>query len=37
MGLELHHRDIVRVALEELRDDLGGPKQADALARIDAA
>ncbi len=34
VGLDLHHRDIVRVALEELRDDLGGPKQADALARI---
>ncbi len=34
VGLDLHHRDIVRVALEELREDLGGPKQADALARI---
>ena len=34
VGLDVHHRDVVRVALEELRDDLAGSKQGEALARI---
>ena len=31
---EVHHRDVVRAALEEFRDDLKGPGRAAALARI---
>jgi amino acid transporter len=34
VGLDLHHRDIVRVALEELRDDMGGERFAAAIERI---
>lgn len=33
-GLDVHHRDIVRVALEQLERDLGGYERAHALARI---
>ncbi len=31
---EIHHRDIVRAALEEFRDDLKGSRRAAALAKI---
>jgi amino acid transporter len=33
-GLDVHHRDVVRAALEELERDLGGYERARALARI---
>ncbi len=34
VGIDLHHRDIVRVALEDLRHDLKGKTRGDVLARI---
>jgi hypothetical protein len=34
VGLDLHHRDIVRVALEELRDDMSGERHTEAIERI---
>jgi amino acid transporter len=34
VGLDVHHRDVVRVALEELSRDLRGPRREQALARI---
>jgi amino acid transporter len=34
VGIDLHHRDIVRVALEDLRQDLEGKRRGDVLARI---
>jgi amino acid transporter len=34
VGIDLHHRDIVRVALEDLRHDLTGRTRGDVLARI---
>ncbi len=33
-GLDVHHRDVVRAALEEMERDLGGPDREGALARI---
>jgi amino acid transporter len=33
-GLDVHHRDVVRAALEELERDLAGPDRERALARI---
>jgi hypothetical protein len=30
----VHHRDVVRAALEELERDLSGPERVRALARI---
>jgi hypothetical protein len=33
-GLDVHHRDVVRAALEELERDLGGADRERALARI---
>jgi amino acid transporter len=35
-GLEVHHRDVVRAALEEMERDLGGEDRDRALARIAA-
>lgn len=34
VGIDVHHRDIVRVALDDLRQRLKGRTRADALARI---
>jgi amino acid transporter len=34
IGLEVHHRDIVRVALEEFQRDLSGEKRDEMLSRI---
>ncbi len=34
VGLDLHHRDIVRVALEELAEQMNGQEHDDALTRI---
>jgi amino acid transporter len=34
VGIDLHHRDVVRVALEDLRQDLQGKRRGDVLARI---
>jgi hypothetical protein len=34
VGLDVHHRDVVRAALEELGHDLGSANRARALARI---
>jgi len=33
-GLDVHHRDVVRAALEEMERDLGGADRERALARI---
>ena len=35
-GLDVHHRDVVRAALEEMERDLGGADRERALARIAA-
>jgi hypothetical protein len=34
VGVEVHHRDVVRVALEELRGDLEGGRRKEAMERI---
>jgi len=34
VGVDVHHRDVVRVALEELRGDLEGSRRKEAMARI---
>jgi len=34
VGIDLHHRDVVRVALDDLRLDLQGKRRGDVLARI---
>jgi amino acid transporter len=34
VGVEVHHRDVVRVALERLRGDLQGSARSDAVERI---
>jgi hypothetical protein len=34
VGLDLHHRDIVRVALDDLRQDLQGKRRGDVLGRL---
>jgi amino acid transporter len=34
VGVDVHHRDVVRVALEELRGDLEGSRRTEAMARI---
>ena len=34
VGVDVHHRDVVRVALEELRGDLEGGRRKEAMERI---